>query len=258
MNRSDPEWYEDLKKEPFRTGMFTERIAGRIREDAHRIRAKGSLESKRKFASGGAVLAAMAGVVLIAVALLANDRWISDRADRETLLSPAESSVDHPSVQTGMPDELGPPVVEVLRTVRTEEKAIVFKRETYAYKEHRSVRLVADFYEGGEKETDADKPQGSVAFSVLFENGEAPEERIFSGNFGKGGQLVSVGMLFDPQISRVRAVEWETGAVHDAEIAAGADGNRYWSVFVPYSRQGYRLEGLNDRGEVVADAAEFE
>lgn len=260
MSRFEPEWYDALKGEPLNARMFTPDLAAGIRAKA--LRSESARRRSRTWRIGGLGAAGLAAVIVLAVAIAQEaGGWRTMGAKVEPAPSVRSSGLDSPPGADSPPGfaDLGPPLKEQLHTASVANSTIQFSTETWEYKGTFGIRMILDFYE-----QDADGSPirtGGTSHSLAWDE-DGPDMRAMTLSFGMNlTALVYYGMLYDPDIVAVRAVERKGEASYAATIVQSSGyGHRYlWLVIPDDTNNAYRyqLEGLNEKGEVIARDADF-
>ncbi|XID91970.1 hypothetical protein ACF3MZ_26380 [Paenibacillaceae bacterium WGS1546] len=258
MSRFEPEWYDALKGEPLNARMFTPDLAAGIRAKA--LRPESARRRSRTWRIGGFGAAGLAAMIVLAVAVVQEaGGWRTMEAKVEPAPSARSSGLDSPPSPAKVWEITEPSFKQELYTVNLKDRIFVFRTETWEYQDIDSIGMIVDFYEPGLNGSSA-KLKGSVSSSILLDGSEAGK-RATTMNAGSEGVLLYFGMLLDSDIADVRAVERDGEDERFATIVQGEDGHRYWCLAIAdkrsYNAHRYRFEGLNEKGDVIAQDWDF-
>ncbi|MFD0672718.1 hypothetical protein [Cohnella sp. GCM10027633] len=250
MSLSNPDWNMGLKGEPLRSNGFTSELANRVRTEVLRVPKHG----KRAYFIGS-VSVSIALFVLLSYVFTGSGEPLP-RVGQEHV---AASSANIPVHE----DHYDIPLSESLDDFVLNNNRFYFRTDTYSLRGHQSIKMIMDYYRYGKEEVrhEAGKPNGSVSYSVLLEGGQLPESRrVTSASFASNGVVLFFGMLDDPGIVDIRAVQRNEEMAHHATIVKGQDGHTYWYIAIADNTNDswrYRLEGLNAEGKSVAEESDF-
>jgi hypothetical protein len=248
MRSSDPVWYEALQSNPLKVDTFTDELKTRIKTKA--------LSSSVQKRSRMPQLAMISLGIICSLFFILFVTKPSDLRDENLgqgqLSQPLAESEWQKIINARYPDYNN----EVMFTHSNKDGEImIFYSKMYKLNGHRNISLGVDLFKW---ELNQWNYQQGIGYSVGDPQREGYKDKLLTANFGGSGKNpLFIGVVMDPQISKIQVVDVQN-LKRTAQIIRNGDGNRYWFIALPEQMHGYvEVEGLDAANKALTTQAYY-